>query len=174
MPVVVDVTHVEQALQRELDKDERPWVGAMLDYLEALVELKCEGLSERAMQPGALQVVYRMVLGEAAARVLRSPSGGLYKYETEGTYTYSINQAVASGVLELTDRDWDNLKGGSGGWGSHDPSMDGYVRNRLRRMPVGVTVRVTERPNLRPDPYPLEAGLGPVSDLDMDVWGDFQ
>ena len=36
-----------------------------------------------------------------AARVLRAPGGGLYKYETEGTYTYSINDAVASNCSKV-------------------------------------------------------------------------
>lgn len=164
---------MEQALQRSVDDDERPWVGAMIDYLEALVSMKRPEAFERAQEAGAMQVVFRMVVGEAVARVLRSPSGGLYKYETEGTYTYSINQAVASGVLELTAADWGNLEAGAGGWGSHDSRMDGYARNRARALPVNVILPTSHMPPLRPDPAPLEAGIGPVSDIDVDRWGEF-
>ena len=121
---------VERTLMRDLEDDEARWVGALLERAEALILLRMPDAVNRCRVDYPFRVALTMVECEAVARVLRAPGGGLYKYETEGTYTYSVNQAVASGLLEITQRDWQALEGGVGGWGSAAPVLDGYARNR--------------------------------------------
>lgn len=171
---IVDHAAVEQALMRELEDDERPWIQAQIDYLESLIALRSPEILDEASQGGAMGVVLRFIVGEAVARVMRSPSGGLYRYETEGTYTYSINQAVASGVLELTDRDWGNLQSAGSGFHVHNPTYGGYARRRVQRYPIGVPIPFGHHSQMNnPDPAPLESGVGPVTDVDLDVWGEY-
>lgn len=171
---IVEFTDVEQALRRELEADERPWIQAQIDYLESIIALKAPEALDEASQGGAMAVVLRFVVGEAVARVMRSPSGGLYKYETEGTYTYSINQAIASGVLELTDKDWGNLTSGAGGFHVHNPTYGAYARRRLLRYPTNVPIPFGESSRMtNPDIAPIESGIGPTSDVDIDMWGEY-
>lgn len=171
---VTDLVSVEQTLLRELEDDELPWVQAMIDYLESLIEMRMPEVMEAALEGGPTAVVLRFVVGEAVSRVLRAPMGGLYKYETEATYTYSINQAVASGVLELTDRDWKNLSAGAKGWGSTDPTFDAFKQRRLKTVRTGVRIPFGETSRMAyPDPFPIESGMGPVNDVDIDVWGEY-
>ena len=123
---------VEQALLRELEPDELKWVDALLERAEALVLLRMPDAVNRAKVDYPFRVVLTAVEAESVSRVLRAPGGGLYKYETEGTYTYSVNQAVASGLLEITPKDWDVLNGGFGGYGGQHAMMDGYAQRMYR------------------------------------------
>lgn len=127
---VAERLDVERTLMRELEADESRWVDALLERAEALILLRMPEAVNRCRVDYQFRVALIMVECEAVSRVLRAPGGGLYKYETEGTYTYSINQAVASGLLEITPKDWQILEGGTGGWGSASPVLDGYARNR--------------------------------------------
>lgn len=123
------------ALMRELGSDEVGFVQPMLDYIESLVMLRAPQAIEAARTDIAQRKVVVRVEAEAVARVLRAPAGGVMKYETEGTYTYSVNQAVASGLLELTVDDWRALRRGVTGWGSVNQVMDGYARGRVGNLP---------------------------------------
>lgn len=127
---VAERLDVERTLMRELEDDEARWVDALLERAEALILLRMPDAVNRCRTDYAFRVALIFVECEAVSRVLRAPGGGLYKYETEGTYTYSINSAVASGLLEITPKDWQALEGGVGGWGGVAPVMDGYARNR--------------------------------------------
>lgn len=120
---------VERALLRHLEEDELQWVQSMLDYVEATVRLRLPTAVDRAATDAAYSLVLSHVEAEAVARVLRAPGGGLYKYETEGTYTYSVNQAVASGLLEVTEKEWALLSTplGTTGYGSMTPVMGEYA-----------------------------------------------
>lgn len=128
---VANKESVEQALLRELEADEVRWVSALLEKAEALILMRMPDAVNRARVDYPFRVVLTSVEAEAACRVLRAPGGGLYKYETEGTYTYSVNMAVASGLLEITASDWEALSGGTAGYGSQNATMDGYARRRF-------------------------------------------
>ena len=120
---------VEASLMRFLEDDEKPWVQALLDRAEALILSKMSDAVNRCRTDFYFMTIMKSVEAEAVSRVLRAPGGGLYKYETEGTYTYSVNQAVASGILEITPRDWDALFGGTKGWAVAGAEMDGYAQD---------------------------------------------
>ena len=114
---VATLDDVQGSLMRYLEDDEKTWVQALLDRAEALILSRMPDAVNRCRVDYSFSVIMRMVEAESVSRVLRAPGGGLYKYETEGTYTYSVNQAVASGILEITDRDWRALQSGMSGWG---------------------------------------------------------
>lgn len=147
---------VEQAMLRELEADEVRWVDALLEKAEALILMRIPDAVNRARADYPFRVALTAVEAEAASRVLRAPGGGLYKYETEGTYTYSVNMAVASGLLEITDKDWLTLSGGTAGWGSQNAVMDGYAQrlyggggeaaNNVRLLLSFEAAEVPERP----------------------------
>ena len=139
---VATLDDVQGSLMRYLEDDEKPWVQALLDRAEALILSRMPDAVNRCRVDYSFSVIMRMVEAESVSRVLRAPGGGLYKYETEGTYTYSVNQAVASGILEITDRDWQALNGGASGWGVAGAEMDGYAR---RTHLLGALVAATMR-----------------------------
>lgn len=45
------------------------------------------------------------VEADAVLRLVRNPEG--YVSETDGNYTYMLNQQLSAGVLEVTDEEWD-------------------------------------------------------------------
>lgn len=124
---------VAAALLRDLEEDEAKYVQAALDYVEALIVTRILDAIARATQDEHYRIILVRVESEAVARLLRAPGGGLYKYETEGTYTYSVNSAVASGLLEITDAEWLILGGVEGSYGTLGFTGDGYIRTRTNR-----------------------------------------
>lgn len=151
---------VEQALLRSLTAEEKPFVDSMLEYVEALISRRLPDVLKAAEKDVPTRVVLTRVVAEAAARVLRAPGGGLFKYETEGTYTYSVNSAVASGLLELTPRDWLVLKGDArGDWGTSGNTIADGALKRFRRARNGDVFTTFRRPDVD-DPPPFdECGL---------------
>lgn len=124
---------VAAALLRDLEEDEAKYVQAALDYVEALIVTRVPDAIARATQDEHYRIILVRVESEAVARLLRAPGGGLYKYETEGTYTYSVNSAVASGLLEITDAEWLILGGVEGPYGTLNFTGDGYLKTRTNR-----------------------------------------
>lgn len=128
---VAGVDDVAAALMRPLEADELPFVQSMLDYVEACVDVRVPDALPRALVEDSYRVVLTRVEAEACCRVLRAPGGGLYKYETEGTYTYSVNYAVASGLLGVSEAEWELLEGGpSAAWAGGLGETDAYARAR--------------------------------------------
>lgn len=167
---VAGLDDVQASLLRFLEDDEKPWVQALLDRAEALILAKMSGAVNRCRTDFYFMSVMKMVEAEAVSRVLRAPGGGLYKYETEGTYTYSVNQAVASGILEITQRDWDALTGGASGYAVAGAEMDAYARKHFSS--TGVNATLTVDPTYISGPSRLdEAGVTPIIDDDeVTLW----
>ena len=74
----------------------------------------------------------RNIEAEAVARVLRADDGGIYRSETEDGYSYQLNYMVASGLLDILEKDWKNLAQatGSGRFRTVAPATDGYAAAR--------------------------------------------
>lgn len=131
MSTITTTEDVEAALMRELDDEERPWVPAALEYLEALIQVRMPQALERARTDAARRTVLARTVAEAVARVLRAPAGGALKSESEGNYTYAVNTLVADGRLALRAPDWEALNGFPPGWGAAGfTGLDGYARAR--------------------------------------------
>lgn len=162
---VATLGDVQGSLMRYLEDDEKVWVQALLDRAEALILSRMPDAVNRCRVDYSFSIIMRMVEAESVSRVLRAPGGGLYKYETEGTYTYSVNQAVASGILEITDRDWRALQAGTSGWGVAGAEMDGYARRT--RLLGALEGPLTVDPTYLRGPSALDfAGDHPVYDED--------
>lgn len=125
-------TDVATALMRELTAEEDPYVEAMLQFINSAIMLQSPGAMRAAeTNEYAYNVIVR-VEAECVARVLRAPGGGLYQSETEGDYTYAVNAAVASGLLEVSPREWSLLRSiTGGGYGRADQVMGGYAANKV-------------------------------------------
>ena len=83
----------------------------LLDDVEILIKAKIPDLDEKADDENYLAVVV-MVEASAVARLVRNPEG--YTSETDGDYTYQVNYRLATGSLEITDKEWALLGVSSG------------------------------------------------------------
>lgn len=155
---------VAQALMREIDPaDEAPYVQGMLDYVEATILLTIPDALDKAKVRKPYETALKRIEAEAVCRVLRAPAGGVMKYETEGTYTYSVNAAIASGLLELRPQEWALLREHPSGYSAVTFQGDGYLANRAGSIPDG-TWLATQPPHNPPDP--------PANDLmGVSPWG---
>lgn len=95
---------VEKRLGRELDASEAQIVDVRLDDAERLIRLKIADLDSKVTS-GVLDIdSVIMVEADAVLRLIRNPDG--YLEETDGNYSYSISQQVASGRLEILADEW--------------------------------------------------------------------
>lgn len=163
------VNDVRDAMRRDLDEEEVAFSAPMLDFVEAQIQTRMPDAIARAATDEAHRTLLVHIEAEAAARVLRAPAAGVLKYEIEGTYTYSVNNAVASGLLGITDDEWNTLRKGARGWGGSQPVMDGYVRER--RTPLLNGMIYTSTAKFLPQPSRLDiAGVVDLSDGECG-WG---
>lgn len=120
--------NVETSLMRPLTETEMQYVGDLLDRAERLLTARIPDLLARAAADEAFRLTVIDIEAEAVARVLRAPDNGIYRQESEGNYTYSLNLQVASGLLSILGTDWERL--GLGSWASVQPATDGYAQAR--------------------------------------------
>ena len=111
---------VEAALLRPLTQRERGFVDTLLARALRIIEAE---LGPVAKVDESVQQVVADVQAEMVARRLRNPEGKAS--ESDGEYSYSLSNTVASGVLELTDRDRALLGLSSGGLFVINPSFGG-------------------------------------------------
>ncbi len=120
--------NVEAAMQRELTAAEKQYVDGLLLRAERILVSRLPDLRERAASDPDFSALVADVESEAVARVYRAPEGGVVRQEAEGNYSYSLNMQVASGLLDVLDREWELL--GLSPWGSVAPAVDGYAASR--------------------------------------------
>lgn len=97
-------TDVADRLGRDLDESETRIVGVRLDDAERLIKSRIPDLESRVVAGTIDQANVVMIEAEAVLRLVRNPDG--YSSETDGNYTYRIDRDVASGSLEILDREW--------------------------------------------------------------------
>lgn len=131
MAAVATVTDLEAALRRGLSEDEARYAPALLSRAETLIRVRYRALDELVADPLLLELV-RGIEAEAVARVLRADNGGIYRTETEDAYSYTLNYQVASGLLDILEKEWDALARATGGRGVRTvaPVTDGYAAAR--------------------------------------------
>lgn len=132
MAVAVE-ENVESAVQRDLTEAESQYVDDLLDRAERLLTARIGDLQERVEGDPEFSALVSDIEAEAVARVYRAPEGGVVRQEAEGNYSYSLNMQVASGLLDILDREWALL--GVSTWGSLAPETDGYLASRYGGVP---------------------------------------
>lgn len=103
---------VEARLGRTLDTSEAQIVTARLADAELILESRIPDLDARVTSGTLLQQAVVMVESDMVLRLIKNVDG--YSQETDGNYSYSRLQEVASGTLEVLPREW-NLLGIRGG-----------------------------------------------------------
>jgi hypothetical protein len=103
---------VEARLGRPLDEWETQVVSTRLNDAELILRSRIPDLDERVADGRILEAAVVMVEAEMVMRLVRNPEG--YTAETDGNYSYQINQSVASGLLSVLPSEW-NLLGLRGG-----------------------------------------------------------
>lgn len=133
MLTIASVEDVKSALRRDFRGDEESHVSSLLAKAENLIRIRYRRLDELTLDEVVFDLV-RNIEAEAVARVLRADDGGIYKSETEDGYSYQLNYMVASGLLDILEKDWKNLAQatGTGRFRTVAPATDGYAAARYR------------------------------------------
>lgn len=131
MLTIASVEDVKSALRRDFRGDEESHVSSLLAKAENLIRIRYRRLDELTLDEAVFDLV-RNIEAEAVARVLRADDGGIYRSETEDGYSYQLNYMVASGLLDILEKDWKNLAQatGSGRYRTVAPATDGYAAAR--------------------------------------------
>ena len=133
MLTIASVEDVKNALRRDFRGDEESHVSSLLAKAENLIRVRYRRLDELTLDEVVFDLV-RNIEAEAVASVLRADDGGIYKSETEDGYSYQLNYMVASGLLDILEKDWQNLARatGTGRYRTVAPATDGYAAARYR------------------------------------------
>lgn len=133
MLTIASAEDVKSALRRDFRGDEGSHVSSLLAKAENLIRVRYRRLDELTLDEIVFDLV-RNIEAEAVARVLRADDGGIYKSETEDGYSYQLNYMVASGLLDILEKDWQNLARatGTGRYRTVAPATDGYAAARYR------------------------------------------
>lgn len=133
MLTIASAEDVKSALRRDFRGDEESHVSSLLEKAENLIRVRYRRLDELTLDEVVFDLV-RNIEAEAVARVLRADDGGIYRSETEDGYSYQLNYMVASGLLDILEKDWKNLAQatGSGRYRTVAPATDGYAAARYR------------------------------------------
>lgn len=128
---IASVEDVKSALRRDFRGDEESHVSSLLEKAENLIRVRYRRLDELTLDEVVFDLV-RNIEAEAVARVLRADDGGIYRSETEDGYSYQLNFMVASGLLDILEKDWKNLAQatGTGRYRTVAPATDGYAAAR--------------------------------------------
>ena len=133
MLTIASAEDVKSALRRDFRGDEESHVSSLLAKAENLIRVRYRRLDELTLDEVVFNLV-KNIEAEAVARVLRADDGGIYKSETEDGYSYQLNYMVASGLLDILEKDWQNLARatGTGRYRTVAPATDGYAAARYR------------------------------------------
>lgn len=103
---------VQDRLGRTLTDDETTQVEALLTDVEVLIKTKVPDLDEKIDDNEIDPAVVVMIEANSVIRLIRNPNG--YTSESDGSYSYQINWRLASGSLEILDKEWALLGVSSG------------------------------------------------------------
>jgi len=92
---------------RQLTPEDEALVEQRLTDVERMIIRRIPDLDDRVdADPGYLQDVIQ-VEADAVLRLVRNPEG--YLSETDGNYTYMLQQGTVSGSLTILPEEWDAL-----------------------------------------------------------------
>jgi hypothetical protein len=99
---------VAVSLGRSLTSEETDVAWGLLERAELLILRRIPDLAARIAADATLQDVVVMVEADAVARVLRNPSG--VWQERIDDYSYTRDRSISSGMLYISDDEWDMLQ----------------------------------------------------------------
>lgn len=138
---------IEDRLGRELDESETRIVETRLEDAEILIRSRIPDLDDQVDSGKIQERAVLLVLAETVLRLIRNIDG--YQTETDGNYSYTIDQRVASGRLSILDEEW---------------SLLGLRRGVITIRPV------VDIPWCRPEGTNPNEGFGPVHPEHPAVW----
>lgn len=98
---------IENRLGRDLDASETTVVTTRLEDAEMLLKSRIPDLDQKITDGIIQEQAVVMVESDMILRLIRNPDG--FKSETDGSYTYRINEDVASGRLQILPEEWNLL-----------------------------------------------------------------
>ena len=113
----VTVPEIAARIGRALTDLEAAQVNAWIDDLDAMISLRVPDLEDRVAQDQPSVAVVRMVYAQAIRRVLLNPEGLRQYTESIDDYsvTKTVDSAMSSSALYLTDDEWGLLSPASTG-----------------------------------------------------------
>lgn len=82
-------------------------INVRLEDAERRIKKRIPDLVDQADDDADFHADVVQVESDVVLRLVRNPEG--YISETDGNYTYMFRQDLSSGVLEITDEDWEVL-----------------------------------------------------------------
>jgi hypothetical protein len=108
------VADVQARYHQPLDDALTVVVGTRLADAELIIRNRIPDLDDRVADSETYEQIVVMVESEMVLRLIRNPDG--YSQESDGNYSYTIYQQVASGRLEVLPDEWELLNPpGAGG-----------------------------------------------------------
>lgn len=99
-----EVTDVEARLGRSLDASESLIVGIRLDDVELIIRHRIPDLDDK-VATGVIDIeVLKMVEADTVLRLIKNIDG--FRSETDGNYSYQIDERVASGRIDILAHEW--------------------------------------------------------------------
>ena len=113
----VTVPEIQARIGRALTDLEAAQVQAWIEDLDAMISLRAPDLADRVAQDQPSVAVVRMVYAQAIRRVLLNPEGLRQYTESIDDYsvTKTVDSAMSSSALYLTDDEWGLLSPASTG-----------------------------------------------------------
>ena len=111
---------VAALLGRSLSSSEDMQVSALLDAVEIVIRQRVSDVMERAIADELFMSLVCLVEAKAVRRVMMNPDGVRQRSETVDDFTQSetLDTAVSTGDIYLTDDEWQLIGGGSSSAGS--------------------------------------------------------
>lgn len=98
------VADVEARLGRSLEAGEQEIVETRLNDVELLIRHKIPDLDSKIADGTISQDLLVMVEADTVLRLIRNVDG--FRSETDGNYSYQIDERVASGRLDILAHEW--------------------------------------------------------------------
>lgn len=118
---------VEMALMRALDTREEQYVDAYIEAAQGLLYARIPDLGARAFESERTASLLAYVVGQMVARVFRN-ADGIYKTESDGDYSYTIDTSIATGRLYVSKDELRMLTAGTYGWAVSRPGEADRIR----------------------------------------------
>lgn len=98
------VEDVRVRLGRPLEAGEIEIVTTRLEDVENIIRNRIPDLDDAVASGEVNEDTLVMVEADAVLRLIKNPEG--YRSETDGNYSYQIDERVASGALDILPKEW--------------------------------------------------------------------